>query len=134
VSSADGYPRGMSPGCLRDLSTRNDYTMKASSSSTTRDQTVVQIELIGTLRHSAGRATFSVDIASSTSLATILLELEDKHCVPRGTLLEEGSNGKDLRRDLLVLVDGREIGILNGPATLLNGGELVTLLPVSHGG
>ena len=134
MNFANGYPRDMSPGCLRDLSTRNDYTMKASSYSTIRDQTVVHVELIGTLSHSAGRGSFSVDISRSTSLATVLLELEDKHCVPKGTLLEEGSNGNDLSRNLLVLVDGREIGILNGPATLLNGGERVIVLPVSHGG
>lgn len=108
--------------------------MKASSSSTTRDKTAVQVEFIGTLRNSAGRAAFSVDISNSTTLATVLLELEEEHCVPKGTLLEQGSNDNVLSRDLLVLVDGREIGILNGLATLLHGGERVILLPVSHGG
>ena len=90
--------------------------------------------MIGTLRNSGGRAAFSVDISISTTLATVLLELEDKNNVPKGTLLEQGSNGSILSRDIIVLVDGREIGILNGLATLLHGGERVILLPVSHGG
>jgi len=106
--------------------------MRASSSSVSSKQDTVTVELVGTLKHYAGMGRLLVAVTDSINVISLLRELEDKYGVPRGLLLGEGKDG--MRRNLLVLVNGREIGMLDGLATRLSAGDRLTLLPVSHGG
>lgn len=40
----------------------------------------------------------------------------------------------DPRPNVLILVNGREMGLMGGMETTLEDGDLVTIIPVSHGG
>jgi molybdopterin converting factor small subunit len=106
--------------------------MKASSFSTDRKESLVTVELIGTLRHHAGKRKLEIPIAGAMDVISFIQELEEKHGIPKGLLTESGEKG--IRRSLLVLVNGSEIGVLDGSKTLLNPGDRLTLIPVSHGG
>jgi molybdopterin converting factor small subunit len=92
----------------------------------------VTIELVGMLRHHAGRGELLMAIPDRLDVISLLRELEEKHGILEGLLL--GEDHESVRRNLLVLVNGREIGVLDGLATLLSDGDRLTLLPVSHGG
>ena len=106
--------------------------MKVSSSSTGSEQGSVTVEFVGTLRHYAGKGKLRVTINDCVSVISFIRELEEKHGIPKGFLLEEDQEG--MRSNLLVLVNGREIGVLDGLETRLTAGDRLTLLPVSHGG
>jgi molybdopterin converting factor small subunit len=105
---------------------------RVSFSYTNKKQTTVTIELIGTLRYYVGKAKLQVPITDCLNVIALFRELEEKHEIPRGLLIEDGNSG--IKRNLLVLINGREIGVLDGVATLLKSGDRLTLLPVSHGG
>jgi molybdopterin converting factor small subunit len=106
--------------------------MRASSFSIDCREQLVTVELIGTLRHHTGKRKLQVPIAGALDVVSFILELEEKYGIPKGVLTEEGE--KKLRKSLLVLVNGLEIGVLDGFETLLTSGDRLTLIPVSHGG
>jgi len=105
---------------------------RSSSSCINSKQDTVTVELVGTLRHHAGKGKLLVAVMDCVSVISLIRELEEKHGIPKGLLLEEDREG--IRRNLLVLVNGREISVLEGVATRLTAGDRLTLLPVSHGG
>ena len=45
-----------------------------------------------------------------------------------------GSEINDVWLNALVLVNGKEISVLNGLKTMVSDGDEIVLLPVSHGG
>lgn len=106
--------------------------MRRASSYSTDNKATVTVELVGMLRHHASRRKLRVAMPDCPNVISLIRELEEKHGIPKGLLLEDGNEG--MRRNLLALVNGREISVLNGLATLLTPGDRLTLLPVSHGG
>lgn len=116
----------------QDQSSKVGGMTRSSSSSINSKQDTVTIELVGALRHHAGRGKLLVTVMDRVSVLSLIRELEEKHGIPKGLLLEDGREG--IRRNLLVLVNGREISVLEGVATRLIAGDRLTLLPVSHGG
>ncbi len=106
--------------------------MRASYFSIDGKKPVVTVELMGTLRHHAGKGKLQVPISGALDVVSFIQELEMKYGIPKGVLTEDG--GKGLRKSMLVLVNGLEIGVLDGLETLLISGDRLTLIPVSHGG
>lgn len=106
--------------------------MRASSFSIDDKKLVVTVELMGTLTHHAGKGKLQVPIVGALDVLSFIRELEMKYGIPKGVLMEDG--GKELRKSMLVLVNGLEIGVLDGLETLLTSGDRLTLIPVSHGG
>jgi len=106
--------------------------MRASSFSIDGKEPIVTVELIGTLRHHAGKEKLQVPISGASDVISFIRELEEKYGIPKGVLTEDGEKG--LRKSLLVLVNGLEIGVLDGFETLLTSGDRLILIPVSHGG
>jgi len=105
--------------------------MKKVSFSSMERKTMVTIELIGTLRYYVGKAKIQMPMADCLNVIALFRELEEKYEIPKGLLTEDNSG---IKRNLLVLINGREVGVLEGGATLLKSGDRITLLPVSHGG
>ena len=105
---------------------------RSSSSCINSKQDTVTVELVGTLKHYAGKGKLLMTVTDCVSVLSLIRELEDKHGIPKGLLLEE--NRERVRSNLLVLVNEREISVLEGVATRLTPGDRLTLLPVSHGG
>ena len=106
--------------------------MTNASSSISNKQDTVTVELVGTLKHHVGRRRLQVVVIDGMSVISLIRELEKKGGLPKGLLMEDGREG--IRKSLLVLVNGRAIGALDGLATRLTAGDRLTLLPVSHGG
>ena len=106
--------------------------MKESFSSRRNSKSEVTVELLGILKQEAGKSRLRKTIDSEQSVVSFVQGLEDTQEVPRNLLIEPKS--AMLRRNVLALINGKEINVLDGPATLLHSGDCLTLLPVSHGG
>ena len=92
----------------------------------------VQVRLLGVFRGFFGRGRVILKLEKQTVRGAVqslakLLSAESK-----GLLIDPELN--DPRPNALILLNGREIGVLNGLETLVNDGDEITLIPVSHGG
>ena len=87
----------------------------------------VTINLIGSLRVLAGEALMSFEVNEGSNLKVILRELGVKY----PCLLEALATAP---RTVLILIDGIEVGNLQGTETIMSANANITMLPVIHGG
>ncbi len=93
---------------------------------------LVNVEFVGTLRGAAGKKNEKVSIDEPATVRILLRRLADTILLKKVDLFSTESS--DPVSDILVLVDGKEIGVLAGMNTRLIEGSCVALVPVSHGG
>ncbi len=87
----------------------------------------VEVKIFGALVSYVGTKELIVRIDGPLPLKRFLEKLDSK--------LPEGFDSAiQKRRDVLVLVNGREISVLDGVDTEISPGDQVAFLPVSHGG
>jgi len=85
---------------------------------------IVLIEFVGTLRNLIGIDRYQINLEKNTNISKLLTNLKG-----------EFSEIKDLDElNILILVNGKEINILQGFETELKINDIVTLIPISHGG
>lgn len=92
----------------------------------------LRIKFIGALRHLSGKTQFTISLHELVSLKEFLLKLSQE--MPQ---LEKAFSDQELgdsRSNSLILVNGREISVLNGLETKLNDGDEIVFVPVVHGG
>ena len=91
----------------------------------------LNIKFIGALRHTSGKTKLTVNFQVGISLKELLMKLSQE--MPR---LENFSEQQldDSKSNALILVNGREISVLNGLETKLNDGDEIIFIPVVHGG
>jgi molybdopterin converting factor small subunit len=87
----------------------------------------VTVKFIGVFRNASGRSRFTFSLWKRVSLGEALNSLVKQLPGLKQALSHPKSN-------MLILVNGKEIGILNGLDTLLKNGDEVVLVPVLHGG
>ena len=92
----------------------------------------ITIKLIGALRHVAGAGEFTVDCKDNVSIRELVDDFTRKLPELKRSLIDQQLD--DPRPNVLILVNGREIGVLNSMATPLRDGSEVVLIPVVHGG
>ena len=90
----------------------------------------VVVEFIGTLRKRHGERRV-ITLVTGT-LSSLLRQLPNAHDVEPDVSLK--SRGMNARSDLLILVNGVEVSVHNGCEPTLKHGDVVTLIPVAHGG
>ena len=90
------------------------------------------VKFIGALRHLSGKTQFTLNFQDGISVK----ELVDKISVEMPELKRTFSDQElnDSRSNSLILVNGREISVLNGYETKLNDGDEIVFVPVVHGG
>ena len=91
----------------------------------------VTIKFIGALRHASGASTIVVN-CEDCSVKDLICRITETSPELKLNLVAE--EPKDLRPNALVLVNGREISVLNGLQTGLKDGDEVVFVPVVHGG
>jgi molybdopterin synthase sulfur carrier subunit len=91
----------------------------------------ITVKFIGALRHASGVNTRVLDCEECS-----VKELIDKISRQLPELRRNLIHGEldDPRPNALILVNGREISVMNGLNTALNDGDEVVLIPVAHGG
>jgi len=89
------------------------------------------LKFVGALRQISGKTQLAVDFQEGMSLKDLVTKISQE--TPR---LEKTFSDQlnDSRSSALILINGREISVLNGLETKLNEGDKIVFIPVVHGG
>jgi sulfur-carrier protein len=90
------------------------------------------VKFIGALRHLSGKTQFTVNFQDYISIKGLLDKISQELPELKRTFSAQELN--DSRSNSLILVNGREISVLNGYDTKLNDGDEIVFVPVVHGG
>ncbi len=93
---------------------------------------VVTVKFIGALRSASGKSKIAMKMKDSVSIQKLIREIGKKHPKLENVIID--TELEDLRPKTLILVNGKEISILNGLETMLEDGDDVVFIPVLHGG
>lgn len=92
----------------------------------------ITLKFIGALRHASGADKLTLECKKGTSLLKLVDEITKKAPVLRRNLLDEQL--REPKVNALILVNGREISVLNGLETKVKDGDEIVFVPVVHGG
>jgi len=92
----------------------------------------ITVKFVGALRHSSGVGELVLDCKDCNSIGELVNELIKKLPELKRSLTDPQL--EDPRPNALILVNGREISVLNGLETKLKDGDEISLIPVVHGG
>ncbi|MEM3550150.1 MAG: MoaD/ThiS family protein [Candidatus Bathyarchaeia archaeon] len=92
----------------------------------------VTVKFIGSLQSLAGKSKLTLTLKDSTALKEAIREIIEKLPNLKAALME--SELRSPRSNNLILINGKEISVLNGLETNLKDGDDVVFIPVSHGG
>jgi molybdopterin synthase sulfur carrier subunit len=92
----------------------------------------ITVRFVGSLRASAGKNKLALQFDKRSSLREVIARIVDDRPELKRALIDPDLN--DLRTNSLILVNGKEIGVLEGLDTKLEDGDELTLIPVVHGG
>jgi molybdopterin synthase sulfur carrier subunit len=90
------------------------------------------IKFIGALRHLSGKTQFTITFKEDITIKELVNEITQELPELKHTFSDQQLN--DSRSNSLVLVNGREISVLNGYETKLKDGDEIVFVPVVHGG
>jgi molybdopterin synthase sulfur carrier subunit len=84
------------------------------------------------LRHISGAGELALNIKGALSIKELTNEIVREMFALKPSLIHQQL--EDLRSNALILVNGREISVLNGLETNLKDGDEIVFVPVVHGG
>jgi len=93
---------------------------------------IVSVKFVGSFRGLSGRNVFAVAFRKSVSVEVLVKKVVESLPKLKNALINPNSG--EPRRNMLVLVNGREISVLDGFETALNDDDEVVFVPVMHGG
>ncbi len=92
----------------------------------------VTVKFIGALRHLSGKSHFKVSYLEGVSVKLLIDQISQENPNLKHAFTDQQLN--DSRSNSLILVNGREISILDGYETKLHDGDEIVFVPVVHGG
>ncbi len=92
----------------------------------------VKLKFLGALRHASGKETLSLDCKTGASVLDLVNAVANRKSELRRSLLDEQLDSP--KPNALILVNGKEISVLNGLETTVKDGDEVVFVPVVHGG
>jgi MoaD family protein len=90
------------------------------------------VKFIGALRHLSGKTQFAITFQQGISIKELLEKISQELPMLKRAFSDQELN--DSRSNSLILVNGREISVLNGYETKLSDGDEIVFVPVVHGG
>jgi len=84
----------------------------------------VVIKFIGTIYTSYGQKEYQVELEENATVAILINKLK----------VELSKNENLDNSNILVLVNGKEISVVSGLQTELRDNDIITFIPISHGG
>lgn len=93
----------------------------------------VKVRLLGVFREFSGRGRLSIELEKPTVVREVVQKLVESFPPEFNRLLIDPEL-KDPRPNALILVNGKEVGVLEGLETEVKKGDEIVLIPVSHGG
>ncbi len=94
---------------------------------------LIEVELVGVLRELAEKSTVSLEFDDFVVVKDVISELVNS--LPpkfKQVLIDPELN--DSRVNVLILLNKKEISVLDGLKTRVENGDKLVLIPVSHGG
>lgn len=88
----------------------------------------IMVKLIGVLSFFAGADSLKIEVIEEWNIWDLLRSLCDKY---DGDFKEIVCSN---RGEVLILINDVEVGVLDGQRSKLQDGDIVVLVPVSHGG
>jgi molybdopterin synthase sulfur carrier subunit len=95
-------------------------------------QMAITVKFLGALRHISGTGELALNIKGALSIKDLMNEIVREVPALKPSLTPQQL--EDLRSNTLMLVNGREISVLNGLETNLKDGDEIVFVPVVHGG
>jgi molybdopterin synthase sulfur carrier subunit len=92
----------------------------------------ITVRFIGSLRASTGRSRFTLELKKTISLREVITKIVDEQPKLKRALIDPELD--DPRTNALILVNGKEISVLQGLNTKIKDGDELVLIPVVHGG
>jgi molybdopterin synthase sulfur carrier subunit len=92
----------------------------------------VNFKFIGSFRNLAGKGKVTLNLSEGTTLKEAIKQIVKKFPKIERALIDWELG--DPRPNTLIIVNRKEISVLNGLETLLKDGDEVVFIPVSHGG
>jgi molybdopterin synthase sulfur carrier subunit len=93
---------------------------------------VLSVKFVGALRHVSGTGELALSCKSSVAIRELMNEIIKELPELKRSLIDQ--QFEDSRPNTLILVNGREISVLDGLETKLKDGDEVLLIPFVHGG
>jgi len=90
------------------------------------------LKFIGAMRQISGKNQFNINFQDGNTLKDLINKLDKDMPGLQEKLCEQQSGYSS--SNSLVLINGREISVLNGVETKLNDGDEIIFIPVVHGG
>jgi len=93
----------------------------------------IKVRLLGVFRELSGKRRVTMEFEEAVTARKVIQKLtESLSSKFKETLIDPELS--DPRLNALILVNGKEIGVLHGLQTILDDGDEMVLLPVAHGG
>ena len=92
----------------------------------------VIVKFIGALRQVSGKTQLKVEYTENFSLKDLILKITQDLPQLKTSLIDQQLGA--MKTNALILVNDREISVLNGLDTKINEGDEVVFVPVVHGG
>lgn len=93
----------------------------------------VNIKLIGIYQKLSGKSQFPIELEEPVAVRKVIHKLTETFSPEfKQTLIDPELN--DPRPNALVLLNGKEISVLQGLETKVNKDDEITIIPASHGG
>ena len=92
----------------------------------------VKIRVIGVFKELFGNKLLTIELKENATVKNLVQKLADSFTNKSKRLIDSEVN--DLLSNALILVNGKEISVLNGLETIVSDSDEVVFLPVSHGG
>jgi sulfur-carrier protein len=92
----------------------------------------VNVKFVGALRQISGKSKVTIETSNCKSVLDLIEEISQKKPEMKKNLIDQQL--EDPKPNALILVNGKEISVLDGLATKLADGDEVVFIPVVHGG
>ena len=92
----------------------------------------ITLKFLGALRHASGKDLLSLECRDGVSVLDLIKAASKGKASLRRNILDE--QFQTPKSHALILVNGREISVLDGLATKVKDGDEVVFIPVVHGG
>ena len=93
---------------------------------------MIKTRFLGALRHDAGAGEITLNVKDDIPIAEMLKEITRE--LPELNQSLNDQKHEELKTNALILVNGKEISVLDGLETKLKDGDELVLVPVVHGG
>ena len=92
----------------------------------------ITVKFIGAFRSISGKSKLYITTKNAVPLSRIIKQIIEEQPKIKRALIDPEL--EDPRPNTLILVNGKEISVLNGLDTLVENGDEVVFVPVVHGG